>query len=180
MTATGEVRDPETNTPMKPYGFARRKFIEPHVESDPRVFHVWVPVYVNPETGRHHRVLPDFLLPFKHYTVQSMEAVIEADEDTDICDYPCESTKRNWISQFADFWDSLVAHLEDAPSLVAEILGAAARRLTCAGGLPVNDRYRDPFSWVACLVQLTTTFVSQSPQARISYWQKGGIHAISH
>lgn len=57
-----------------------------------------------PKCRRLHTVLPDFLVPFKHYGAETIESVLDRptgqeydltnDDPTE--DYPCESTKQRW------------------------------------------------------------------------------------
>ena len=49
--------------------------------------------------GRLHRILPDYILPYKQYEAELVMGVIEGLIDSDTLgyeDYPCESTMKLW------------------------------------------------------------------------------------
>lgn len=49
--------------------------------------------------GKHHTELPDFLTPYKQYTTEVIESVIDGritPEDLETEDYPCEGTMNHW------------------------------------------------------------------------------------
>lgn len=76
---------------MKQCGTARRIFREPE-----KTYYVWIPVYFSPETGRHHRVLPDFIVPFKHFISNVIKASVHNDHHIDKCSFPSDSTRIRW------------------------------------------------------------------------------------
>ena len=46
-----------------------------------------------------HRELPDFLVPYKHYTAEVISGVLDGQitpYDEDSADYPCEMTMHRW------------------------------------------------------------------------------------
>lgn len=48
---------------------------------------------------RLHNALPDFLVPYKHYTTEIISGVLDnivSAEDLDDEDYPCEETMKRW------------------------------------------------------------------------------------
>ncbi len=55
------------------------------------------------ECGKSHRLLPDDQIPYKHYSAEVIEKVIDDDyeltekESLAIEDYPCEATIMRWI-----------------------------------------------------------------------------------
>ena len=77
MKCSEPVLDPETGLPMRFCGTARRC-----VKTPKGSYWIWIPVAVS-SNGRHHRVLPDFLVPYKHYSVQTIESALDNDLDLD-------------------------------------------------------------------------------------------------
>ena len=52
--------------------------------------------------GKYRRELPTYLLPFKHYTKETIEKVRNgevSEEDILYEDFPCEMTMKRWRSQ---------------------------------------------------------------------------------
>lgn len=85
------VLDPYTGEPMKKCGTCRRIVRTPF-----GTFYVWIEVYVDSQ-GHYHRALPDFLLPYKHFSVQTVEAALDNDKDLDMYNYsPCGTTVQYW------------------------------------------------------------------------------------
>lgn len=84
------VLDPYTGEPMKKCGTCRRIVRTPY-----GVFYVWIEVYVDSQ-GHYHRALPDFLIPYKHFSVQTIEAALDHDQDLDLYDNPCDTTMKRW------------------------------------------------------------------------------------
>ena len=78
---------------MKQSGTARRIVREP----DRHLF-IWIPVYRSEATGRYHRVLPDFLIPYKHYTTNVVKASEEDDINLDYYSLPSDSSRIRWHS----------------------------------------------------------------------------------
>ena len=78
---------------MKQTGTARRIVREPD-----RSYFIWIPVYRSKATGRYHRVLPDFLIPYKHYTTIVVKASEEDDVDLDYYSLPSDSSRARWHS----------------------------------------------------------------------------------
>ena len=64
------------------------------------VTHVMIPRYRCNSCGRIHRILPDYILPFKHYEREIVVGVVEGLIDCTTLgfeDYPCEMTMKRWI-----------------------------------------------------------------------------------
>lgn len=78
---------------MKQCGTARRTVKEPD-----RKWYIWVPVYFSEAAHRFHRILPDFLLPYKHYTANTIKASEEDHQDLDLYDLPSDSSRERWHS----------------------------------------------------------------------------------
>ncbi len=58
--------------------------------------------YTCPVCGSVHRILPDFLLPRKHYEAEIIKGVINGSItpfDLDYEDYPCEMTMARWKAE---------------------------------------------------------------------------------
>ena len=52
---------------------------------------------------RLHNALPDFLVPYKHYTAEIISGVLDnviSADDLDAEDYPCEQTMKRWQRWF--------------------------------------------------------------------------------
>lgn len=82
---------PETGTVMEKCGTVKRVVKEPGMK-----WYIWVPVYFSKATGRYYRVLPDFLLPYKHYTANTVKAAQENHQDLDLYDLPSDSSRLRW------------------------------------------------------------------------------------
>jgi len=57
---------------------------------------------INDECKSIHRVLPDYILPYKQYEKEVIDGVIEGHITPGTLgyeDYPCEDTMHQWISQ---------------------------------------------------------------------------------
>ena len=51
------------------------------------------------QCGTLHRELPDFLVPYKHYTAEIISGVLDGQvtpDDEDSMDYPCEMSMQRW------------------------------------------------------------------------------------
>ena len=90
MKCSEPVLDPETGLPMRFCGTARRC-----VKTPKGSYWIWIPVAVS-SNGRHHRVLPDFLVPYKHYSVQTIESALDNDLDLDRYSLPSDSSVYRW------------------------------------------------------------------------------------
>ena len=93
ITSSEDVICPDTGTLMKQSGTARRIIREPDKTS-----YIWIPVYYSEESGRYHRVLPEFVIPFKHYILNVIKASEENDPDLDLSDLPSDSSRIRWHS----------------------------------------------------------------------------------
>ncbi len=82
---------PDTGTEMKICGTARRIVREPG-----HSFTLWILIAYSEAAKRYHRILPDFLVPNKHYTVNTIKASEEGNEDLDLFDCPSDSTRIRW------------------------------------------------------------------------------------
>ena len=60
-------------------------------ESD-NSFWLLIPVYYSGSEHRYHRVLPDYLVKFKHYTIQTITEAANDDQDLDQYDLPSDSS----------------------------------------------------------------------------------------
>lgn len=62
----------------------------------------WIILYrkICTKCGKKHRVLPDILMPYKHYEARIINGFVTGEYDsTDLKyeDYPCENTIKLWI-----------------------------------------------------------------------------------
>ncbi len=60
-----------------------------------------IPRYRCNHCNRLHSALPDFIVPYKHYTSEIIEVAIEASQEDFFEDYPCEGTIKHWKWWFA-------------------------------------------------------------------------------
>ena len=84
---------------MKLAGTARRI-----VKSGTDIFYIWIPVYID-SYHKYHRALPNFLLPYKHYTIETIMKAIHNDPDIDLFDLPCDSTIIRWKTKLSSLFD---------------------------------------------------------------------------
>ena len=108
MKCSEPVLDPETGLPMRFCGTARRC-----VKTPKGSYWIWIPVAVS-SNGRHHRVLPDFLVPYKHYSVQTIESALDNDLDLDRYSLPSDSSVYRWNK----WLDKLIVQLRISLKLV--------------------------------------------------------------
>ena len=108
MKCSEPVLDPETGLPMRFCGTARRC-----VKTPKGSYWIWIPVAVS-SNGRHHRVLPDFLVPYKHYSVQTIESALDNDLDLDLYSFPSDSS----VSRWNKWLDKLIVQLRISLKLV--------------------------------------------------------------
>ena len=107
MKCSEPVLDPETGLPMRFCGTARRC-----VKTPKGSYWIWIPVAVS-SNGRHHRVLPDFLVPYKHYSVQTIESALDNDLDLDRYSLPSDSS----VSRWNKWLDKLIVQLRSSLGL---------------------------------------------------------------
>ena len=110
MTSSEDVLCPDTGTPMKQSGTARRIIREPD-----KTYYIWIPVYYSVYADRYHRVLPDFVIPFKHYISNVIKASEENHPDLDYYDLPSDSSRIRWHSWLTALDPSslLVSYIND-------------------------------------------------------------------
>lgn len=70
------------------------------------MYYIWIPVYYRESDHTYHRVLPDFLVPYKHYCVNAIESAVSDDPELDVHDLPCDSSRA--------FWKKWVTAIENA------------------------------------------------------------------
>ena len=84
---------------MKLAGTARRI-----VKSEKDTFYIWIPVYID-SNHKYHRALPNFLLPYKHYILETIKMAIRNDPDIDLFDLPCDSTIMRWKTKLSSLFN---------------------------------------------------------------------------
>ena len=62
--------------------------------------------------SRIHRELPDFLAPYKHYTTEVIENVVDEIINSSDFDYPCEKTMQRWKDWILKNKDRINGHLK--------------------------------------------------------------------
>ena len=85
---------------MKLAGTARRI-----VKSGTDIFYIWIPVYID-SYHKYHRALPNFLLPYKHYTIETIMKAIHNDPDIDLFDL--ETSLLYWHLPHSHHFSSLI------------------------------------------------------------------------
>lgn len=91
MIIDEDVLCPVTHQPMVRISTVKRIVKEPD-----HTYYIWIPVYYSEQTNRYHRVLPDFLLPYKHYTAVTVQTAMTDGVDLDYYSYPSDSTRYRW------------------------------------------------------------------------------------
>ena len=140
MKCSEPVLDPETGLPMRFCGTARRC-----VKTPKGSYWIWIPVAVS-SNGRHHRVLPDFLVPYKHYSVQTIESALDNDLDLDLYSFPSDSS----VSRWNKWLDKLIVQLRiflklvDPPDSLLQQLRVLFRR-----DVRRAPKYDSSSGWVA-------------------------------
>lgn len=64
---------------------------------------------------RLHNALPDFLVPYKHYTTEIISGVLDdvvSTDDLDAEDYPCDETMERWRYWFAVNQDNIDGYVK--------------------------------------------------------------------
>lgn len=64
--------------------------------------HIWIKRYRCSNCGKIHRMLPDYILPYKQYDAEIIKGVLEGLITTDTLgyeDYPCDKTMERWIDR---------------------------------------------------------------------------------
>ena len=96
---------------MKKAGTARRI-----VREADETYFIWIHIYYDEVSGKYHRALPEFLLPFKHYIREVIRAAVNDHPDLDLYDYPSDSTRIRWksvpglLSLNCHLWDPGFTH----------------------------------------------------------------------
>jgi len=74
-----------------------------------------------PNCGRMQRLLPDFLVPHKHYSTESIEEMIANDMKNTLKKYP--DTNESTIKRFKAWWNALELYLMAVVLSLSEKLG---------------------------------------------------------
>lgn len=71
--------------------------IQRYPDKEPQWFNIERKQCTNESCGRIHRVLPDEMVKFKHYSAETIEDVADGViSEEDGCDRPSDSTMRHW------------------------------------------------------------------------------------
>jgi len=103
MTDIDKVITCEDGSVLKLYSYVWRIVKEPD-----RIWKIRIPVYRNVKMNCYHRGLPSFLLPYKHYTVQTIQTAIDHETVLDCFSLPCDSSRLAW----RDWYESIKLHLD--------------------------------------------------------------------
>ena len=126
------ICSPVTGEQMIKVGTVRRIVKEPD-----NSYYLLIPVYYSKSENRYHRVLPDMLLPFMHYTVETIVRSLNNDQDLDLHDLPSDSSRIRWKRQVCDLLYRLseLKHSDSFGSLPEPLLSSLIRgnsRLVCS------------------------------------------------
>ena len=91
------------------------------VKEPDKTYHIRIPVYKDKENNKYHRGLPSFLIPHKHYTAQTIQSVID-DEDDIRSSLISDCLRRIWISWYESHKDHFDKKLIQYRSAVEEYL----------------------------------------------------------
>ena len=101
--------DSELFTEYKKVGTARRIVKETGAQ-----YYLWVPVVYSESEDRYHRVLPDTLIPFKHYTAETIADAANNDKDLD--DYEISSSDSSRLRWKKEIRTLLIRRKAETPS----------------------------------------------------------------
>ena len=82
---------PDTGEVLKRVGTVRRIVREPD-----HTYFLLIPVCYSESEDKYHRVLPDFLRPYKHYNLSTICRAVNDDQDLDLYDLPSGSSRTRW------------------------------------------------------------------------------------
>lgn len=94
-----------------------------------RTITIWIDVYLDSK-NKYHRALPDFLIPYKHYSVQTIESALDDDMDLDQYDNPSDSSRSRWESMLYAVMLILMLKI---------LISGIFRKLLQAEGLQTDD-----------------------------------------
>ena len=66
------------------------------VREGDRSYWLWIPVYYSVSENRYHRVLPDFLVKYKQYTIKTITDAVNDEQDLDLHNLPSDSSRIRW------------------------------------------------------------------------------------
>ena len=112
---------PVCHSGMKPYDRRKRIMKQYNKETE----YLILPRYrcTNKGCNKLHILLPDLLLPHKHYASSIIEETIEDFEDNRLMipDYPCQETRTRWENWFESCKAQIDAHLKSILSTIDAI-----------------------------------------------------------
>jgi hypothetical protein len=76
---------------MKYVGTAKRIVRKPDLS-----YWLWIPIYFSESDNTYHRILPDFLVPFKQYIAQTITDAANDNVDLDLYSLPSDSSRIRW------------------------------------------------------------------------------------
>lgn len=107
----------------------------------------------NPKCKRIHRMLPDFLVPYKHYNEETISGVLDGivnpdDEDSEI--YPSEKTMLRWHHWFILNQFNMEGHMK---SIGYRLLGFKEELLRSSSSLLGHIRSSLPDVWLRIILR---------------------------
>jgi len=75
----------------------------------------WLAQLKCPICNKHHTLIPDFIMPYKHYSAEVIESAINDTENGDFGRSSCpadDSTVRRWINQFHDRAPAAIGYIQ--------------------------------------------------------------------
>ena len=112
----------------------------------------------NPKCRKLHRMLPDLLVPYKHYPEETVSGIIDDvinpdDEDSEI--YPSETTMIRWHHWFMANRFNIEGHMR---SIGYRLLGFREELLMSDSSLLVHLRSSIPDSWLKIILRYIYNF----------------------
>ena len=128
------------------------KRIVRHDDGERETFHIPRHKCSNPRCGKLHRMLPDFMVPFKHYTEDVIsDCVNNSSEQSQICDGPSTSTIDRWKRWISLNTTDINGHLK---SIGHRELGFSRELLNASVSLPEKLLRSIPHGWLRTILRL--------------------------
>lgn len=116
---------------------------------------IWIPRHQcdNSQCNRIHRMLPDILVPYKHYTEETVAGVLDeviSADDADSENYPAETTMIRWHHWFMANQLNIEGHIK---SIGYRLLGFGGELLRSGSSLLSHMRSSIPDSWLKVILR---------------------------
>ena len=107
----------------------------------------------NPQCRKIHRMLPDILIPYKHYSEETISGVLDGvvtPDDTESENYPCETTMERWRRWFEANRSNIEGQLK---SIGYRLLGFGEELLRSDSSLLTRLRSSAPAAWLRTVLR---------------------------